>query len=586
MSMRIVNRSALAAGLALAVCSGLGGAGCKDPVAGLDATVALPEDASAPSDAETPQPFDAGTPDSGPQVIPCSHDEECPPSQRCSEAGACIAAVACGDPSNCAPMNPSDTAKQYCNNDTVGLGCRCVKEAGAATGYCKRRLAPCMPCETDEQCGNDETFFRTPLHEPGKCVSLGGTKVCLEPYVNAKCGCGQSLQIDSAYYCAPQGEPASCADLEGSFLCCSKDANCPPEHPLCDTAHGRCQDLCWYDYDKDETIGCRADRVCHVDPKFLTPTSRNYGAGRCGLPCSADEECRTPPYGRGDFICKPETHSDKRCRPEGCLADMECPYTEDSSWYLGYCERATGVCICAPGQTCNCRTGNHPVTAQPYRDCKEGYLCEEPTPGADGQCREKNCYESGGAQDFCAYDDFCCGEDIDQDPQTPPPPCIDLTGQTVAPNGECYEAPAPWCAPCDVEDAKSCTKPGFPTSPKDANLCFQIREDLSTCFFACNSAKNCPKGFICRDIEVDCSQDPAWCGDPARCQDTGRVDSEGNPIKWCTCTTAGAKGGECPLRDPNVPDGPEARCSDGASPFLHCIWTHGCIPQSQACKAE
>jgi hypothetical protein len=531
----------------------------------------------------------------GPPVVPCSVDDDCGPTDRCGDAGYCVAAVTCDTPANCVPSDDNDTKHLYCDN-VVGLGCRCVMasttpDGGVGTqGYCKRRLPPCATCTADEQCGNDPLFFKTPLHNPGHCVKLAGVSVCLEAYNDTLCACGQSTTIGGTAYCAPQGDPASCAD--GTFLCCTKDANCPPEHPVCDVAHGRCQDLCWYDYVNNETVGCRSDRVCNVEKQYVDdPNSRNYGAGKCGLPCTSDAECQQI---RADFVCRAEAKSDKRCRPAGCIDDLECSNQVQDSPYTGYCERATGICVCSdptnPAKTCNCRTGTNPVTNTPYRDCKEGFKCQQPQPGDPGQCVEKDCIEQGGAQNFCGWSQFCCGEDRDGLPNTPPEACTDMQGVSLADIGKCYTAPAPWCAACDDQNPiKSCTQAGFPGNKVDLNLCLAFGKDTkgndrgNSCLFACDKGTECPKGFLCNDFVIDCSTDPTYCGDKGDCEDTGRKDAKGNPIKWCKCTTAGAKVPECPQIDSSDPTS-ATRCGDSLQPWPHCIYTHACMPQPMACQ--
>jgi len=227
------------------------------------------------------------------------------------------------------------------------------------------------------------------------------------------------------------------------------------------------------------------------------------------------------------------------------------------------------------------------VTSMLYRDCKEGFKCEEPTPGAPGACLEKNCVEMGGAQNYCAFGQFCCGEDRDKD--TKADPCVDATGKTIAQVGKCYDNPnPPWCQACEAH--ADCTKNGAPASTKDFNLCIAFGADKNgadrgnSCMYACATAAECPKGFLCNDIPVDCSADPATCGDATRCYDTGKKDGDGNPIKWCKCTSAGQRGGECPILDPGDPSGPVSRCMNASGTLqLHCIWTRGCYPNPMVC---
>lgn len=606
------HRTALP-GLALAACAALA-AGCPskpaDP-AGLDATVVVvPEDASTstpdtgtnpdgPDTGPTPG-LDAGTPDTGPAAQPCSNDDECGPTERCSEAGACMPAMTCDEPANCVPGNDQDTDRLYCDN-TTGLGCRCVRPAtapdagtgadGGALGYCKRRLPPCAPCESDEQCG-DSAFFRNLLHEPAKCLPHGGVKVCLEQYVSAKCACGKSTFINGAPYCTPQA-PLTCAE---GLLCCSDNAQCPPEHPFCG-ASGRCEDVCWYDYNAipdPKTVGCRADKVCNVDPFFLFPPENPlYGAGRCANPCTSDKECQDL-YGRQDYVCRPEGKSAPRCRPQGCIDDGECPSPDISYGYMGYCNRATQVCVCKdpgnPALTCNCRTTVNPVTNQPYKDCVDGYKCVEPGAGQPGQCVEKTCSERNGAQAYCRYGQFCCGEDRDQDGVTEA--CTDPTGTAIPLDPErlqCYYAPsAHWCVACDSQPA--CNVPTLPVSKHqptpDYNLCLNTGDTYGArCHIACMFDSECPKGFGCTDIPVPCDQ----CPDPAKCYDTGLKDQDGNPIKQCGCTNKGQKGGECPALDPADQTQPVARCSDtldtrNNNNTYFCQWSRVCSPSVAGIK--
>ena len=188
----------------------------------------------------------------------------------------------------------------------------------------------------------------------------------------------------------------------------------------------------------------------------------------------------------------------------------------------------------------------------------------------------------------------------DRDHNSVPPPCVDLGGTTIlAEHGKCYDAPnPPWCTACEPTlpsgdpDWTACSKAGYPTSAKgDPNLCIDFGKDAkgnargNSCAFACASSSQCPAGFHCSDREftLDCSQDATTCGTTGACTDTGRKDQNGNPIKWCKCTTAGAKVPECPQIDSSDPTS-ATRCGDSLQPWPHCIYTHACMPQPMACQ--
>jgi hypothetical protein len=586
MSKVTLTRGALWMAMGLTLCFGLGGS-CKSDTPSndtLDAdTVGDPPDA----DVVAAGP-DAGPPDaSGPP--PCSNDDECKPEERCDNLkGYCIAAVKCKNANEtvseddqlarCNPSSEDDEKRAYCDK-VVGLGCRCFN-APDGNGYCKRRLPPCTACTTDEQCG-DSDWFKTSLHEPAKCVTSGDGKYCLEKYTNLKCTCGKASTIDGAAYCVPQ-DGSTCAD--GTFLCCNEDPECPPEHPLCDTITGRCIDLCTFDFDKKESVGCRADRSCHVDPQYLDPADKNYGAGRCGKPCATNSECK---YLRDDFVCKNDSKGLGRCRPAGCLNDLECPVNlvddpEAALYpYIAYCDRYQGICTCSESLPCNCRTTNDPVTGTPYKDCKGGFKCEQ-TSQDPGQCIKKNCVEEGGAELMCGWGEFCCGQDRNNSGDWHDDSCKNEVGIDLAKYGDCFAAPnPPWCLACEGKTWDECDHPLAPKSTKDPNMCLG-----GVCVFACELLTQCPVGFNCTVQPVTCTDNPTTCGDSSRCYDSLKKDQNGNAIMYCRCTTGGQKGGECPAMDAADPLAPVARCTDTASPSSpgYCIWTQACMPGPNVCQ--
>lgn len=514
--------------------------GCSEPSEEIhDAGTVEPE-----PDAGTGGNGDGGTGDGGTEFR-CVIDDDCDIDKRCNDdTGECIPAEPCGDdvsidPSTC----PGEGS--YCDTVT-GLGCRCVpSELSPKKGFCKRRRPACSPCETDADCGDDPNWFETPLHNEGKCVDLegNGNKVCLEVYRSqSKCSCGVAMQIDGAVYCAPTS--GTCGE-EGTMLCCSSDDECPPEYPACDSQSGRCIERCTYDYADERTVNCRADQACHVDPQYLDENSLTYAAGRCAAPCKDDQECKS--Y-RSDFVCMAEADGLKRCRPPGCISDFECPVPEGSV-YRGYCELSSGQC-----KTDSCRPGFDPFGNE-RADCIPGYKCENEV------CVEQTCVEQGGAANACGYGEFCCGDDRDGDGT--PDPCVNAVGTVVGQPGKCYTAPnPPWCRPCQSDD--ECVG-GTPAHPSYKNKCVE-----GLCVYACTNLNQCPRGFACDDVSFTCNNDPSVCGDPNRCQNTGRVDQDGNPIMMCKCSEPGVVGAECP----------NAVC--GASNW--CVITRGCVPGANVCQ--
>lgn len=524
-----------------------------------------------------PDHADGGT-DGGPDgsVPRCTYDDDCAINEICQN-GVCAPAKPCqDDPSTCAGFD-------YC--DTVsGLGCRCVKSEQAEApynGFCKRRLPACAPCTSDEQCGNDSNWFGTPLHNDGRCVTMPGMdfKVCLERFTSkTKCSCGESLNIDSVAYCAPQA-PATCAD--GDFLCCGSDADCPSERPVCDETDGRCRAPCKYDFEHNETVGCPAGKVCHVlESHVLDPNDPLFGGGTCGKPCKSDDECKAI---SATFVCRGEANSDPRCRPAGCIDTPECTETPGETPYKSFCDRGNGTCICDPkveNGECYCRSGDDPVTEEPFDDCKPGFICDQRT------CRQKNCVQQGGAEMACSFDEFCCGDDRDGDGN--PDPCVDSKGKQIGEYGKCYQAPTPpWCLGCD--SVSKCPTSGVPTSKYDVTLCGDLGAG-PMCLYPCTmelegrpvpSATQCPRGYACSSFRVGCDlTDSKSCGPQGTCKDSGQKDKDGNPIAYCKCSKKTVKGGECPPMPNGLGIG-DTRCDDRGE---WCIFSTVCEPRASNCQ--
>ena len=78
MSKRILNRTALWAGLVFVAFTTLGGGCSKPTTGGLDAST--PADVGAPPPDAAAPGLDASSPDTGPELVPCSFDDDCGPA--------------------------------------------------------------------------------------------------------------------------------------------------------------------------------------------------------------------------------------------------------------------------------------------------------------------------------------------------------------------------------------------------------------------------------------------------------------------------------------------------------------------------
>ncbi len=539
--------------------------GCPKPPAPTPAEDASAQDVDGGSEAPDAT-VDAGQPEVDAGPVHCAFDEDCASDQRCDDAiSTCVKAEPCADIANCGYAG-------YCKNNAM-LSCRCAQSAKASapnTGFCKRRLPACTGCQSDEQCGAGDSF-RNDLHEPGKCLDLGGTKVCLEAYNALKCPCGKMQLVGGVASCVP-----SDGTCQGSFQCCTRDTQCPSATPFCRL--GTCQGLCRYDFASKTTVGCAADEVCNVTKLLLDPANPGYGAGLCGPSCTSDANCQKAPDGASDFVCKTETNSAARCRPGSCLDDLECP--DPGTGYKGFCDKVRGGCACEGTGPCYCRTDVDPLSHAARQDCKPGYKCVKAANPAlsypnDGECVLANCVDQGGANNGCATPlQLCCGEDRPSGPQDP---CLGANGAVLAQFGECYMAPQPpWCMTC--QDDATCQAAGLPKAPKDPSLCLPFKQDQSFppghCAFSCDG-KGCPKGFACKWLPVSCDGNASACGDAARCQQNGSNPGQNGgpstPIMDCACTVPNAVGGECPAG---------SRCDDNGR---WCVISRVCMPTTATC---
>lgn len=593
--------------------------------------------------------------DAGPP--PCSKNSDCKDSMLgpiCeADAGVCIAKckndIDCAKNMNgsicdlmsgvCAPARIGTRLGQGCQNDaecqeafdsddpcySSGPGCVCNKgdsPAGSnAAGTCRRRLLPCEECKSDDQCGNDGIIFGPPGGiGVGKCTGFmgdtSGKKFCRYAKVG-QCPCG-TIE-DGMGFCAPQSN--SCSQVG-----CNEDKNCP-SGSVCtvsqpDAGAGACGGICvprcrWNFILKElDAPGCKPGEVCWVDSKNLDPNSIFYGQGRCKPPCNDSNDCRQSsmnPFGGMNLTCRTEKangggDTPKRCRADGqCMDNAECPEpTNPDNPYLGYCDRATFAC-----EDMTCRTGDDPVSGQPYRDCRSPFACVLEA-GAK-ICKKQTCVEQGGAGNACSTGEYCCGEDKNGDGMADP--CPPLAEQNDV---GCYRSPEPpFCQTCMSD--QDCNNKLLPTWLTGANACANgslspscsplpmkcivgfanMNGQLQVCAPATvndrtpvsagtsrtKADRGCPvnydevairinRGGMGRDscaTDMDCQ-----AGAPmGRCgTDPFQRLQDGGVIKTCLCA-AGSRKAQCPN---DLDAGIESECLDGvAGATSVCIESYVCV---------
>lgn len=531
---------------------------------------------------------------------PCQSDFDCAENELCNPDTTCRTTLDGGPMLTCqveslSPAGNCTFQGDYCvDADGDGL-CVCVKaertDAGPfRSGYCKRRLSPCSPCRSNDECGDKEEL----LDPIARCVAFrgadGGTGTfCLNQYT-ALCNntCGSPYGIpDAGSFCAPSDN--RCA---GGFFCCTNDADCPRDRPNCNLATGRCDEACLYDFVNNNTVGCRPDHVCHVKVGFLNAADPRFGQGRCAPSCQIatgadagalnDQKCKADNNNRTDYVCRPEIGSLARCRPQNCLSDVECPESPAGDPYKGYCDKkitASGITDALKGCRYDCRIGTDPATGTAFSDCKGGYKCV--FTGATNQCVKVTCIEAGGAELDCASNQYCCGENT----KVKCPAGLDA--------GNCFNIPKPpWCATgCQSNaDCQGATAPNYSTVDKNTCLTYNVGgQNVSFCFYACEQQLDCPsRHWRCREIVDTCASNadcvaPDGGGQGLCAQTDSRLLPDGGRAPFMTCVCNTPDGGSLPC-----PGG--TRCGTEIKPwqgvdYKRCILLKACDmdPIAAAC---
>ena len=327
-------------------------------------------------------------------------------------------------------------------------------------------------------------------------------------------GTAEEGGLDMTGYCVPQRQ--MCPSIS-----CVEDQDCTdPRFPVCDISRGLCIMGCYINWERSlETVGCSPGKpACHAiatlhDPALLgqCETAPMFGYGKCGPACEKNSDCER--YGSDvldrPFVCQNDGGV-RRCRPQGCVDDMECPEPSGGSEasYMGYCSPESLSC-----DYTNCRTGPDPRQGcgvnENYADCTMKYKCVEDAsqPEDYGICVEKNCIDNQGANLDCYGGQFCAGEPMrnmmtgEEDGEPLPVP------QDV-PIGACYDMDVPvWCeTTCTPGDNSGCRGANVPgRSPENPGYCIPGQTG-NFCFFGCEYAAECPAGWGCSSKYTRISQ--------------------------------------------------------------------------------
>ncbi len=513
-----------------------------------------------------PDGGDGGAPDAGP--APCTSDwDDCGPTEVCDlVSGKCVEGHACNPQYGYANCNYDDM-----NQQSPGWGCGgssdedCVCDPEGKV--CKKRREMCTPCTADAECGDLPTYT-----DQAFCVEYQGERVCLQKAGNR--GCPQGYEPDAmGTYCVPAGG----ATCESVFVCTS-DADCPASRPVCNLTTGTCTRGCVFDLETGEST-CPTGKVCDHD-------------GKCRAPCDpANDTCADIDP---SFVCKVDVGNVARCRPAGCIDDVECE-VPDTSPYLGFCDLTNNTCV-----TDRCRPEKGLGADSP--DCRLPYGCNE-----QGQCYLMDCVERGGAALACQANQFCCGEcrNVTGNPSRDscdPLVCNDLTPAPEPALPGCVLAPnPPWCRNCSDHDA--CASYANPKEdPRDPNLCLPVGMQ-QFCALTCETAKDCPTMWQCQHIQVPCDPgNPTSCGG-GTCVDDGPWGADCTtandcPQDWdcvtdpstntkkchvatyrCECSNDN----ECPSDVSGLPPGP-TRCQEVGFMKNRCVVSKVCVPQGTACQ--
>ncbi len=611
---------ALLAALATTACSSnndredTGGGGGAD---------AGPADGAAPDGGAA----DAMTPDTGP--APCVRDQDCESGDVCNvKTGVCAAGVACTTDAECEPCarfaNPIDCGHGY------HLNAYCDLDRG---NVCTRALAPCEPCETDQDCGPMHPSIAAVTGEQ-KCFEYaGGDKFCARSAQTIGCPLGftvdQATNLCIRLEGCPTGEDFEiCPEKPANSPSCTYEQTCPGE-PCTGIAGARCSTnkdapgalgICIGACTTDDDCMDPAFPTCRVESGICVPSCTKGGCadnkachedGFCADKCMDDAFCEMK-YGADTYCNLPGRpapriykgyRDDNSCAPLGCEDAVDCPAPGE------VCDKTQDPPACVPG----CYTS---------MDCNSGEVCKQaaasgPQPNyTRAECRGLAVKTDDNQLGVCCHPgctdrslgcpgtlDWCCAEE--DSPFEDPVSCGNLRDPVTmqvrrAEPGECFEmAPkptSPFCAICD--DMNPCESDnydgagtnwtfGYNVDPninngqpfKEQEFCFQVADGLNMCGVSCNPNApddGCPGRFRCAPYFVSCLQDADCNGVTCDGEDT-TVDP---PVRGrCLCGENSQPFAMCPGQISGVGDITNPRCvANGIEGKMFCLSSYMCMP--------
>jgi hypothetical protein len=505
--------------------------------------------------ADSGTPPDAGTPDSGPP--PCLRDQDCESGKVCNLAmspATCVAGTACTGQPDC------DRCAALTNATDCGHGFNVTAYCDPSHGnVCVRSLAPCEPCETNEDCGVVHQTLRGTLGAP-QCLDYGGgQKFCgrdgtlgcpagfVRDVASGQCrrteGCSpmtvvcpagaQGQQCTSDQICSGEtcpntgGAICSTNDQPGAIgTCigaCRDNSQCTdPAFPICNPQNGICIAGCLKD-------SCAGGEVCHSDGFCDQPCNDD---AVCQMKLGTNAYCNTRPSRPPDRLFK-DYRDENSCAPLGCEQAVDCP----AAGLVCDKTRSPPACIegcytradCLSGEVCKLPGANGPQPSYTRQECRA--LSEKTDDTAVGVCCNPGCTDRVLQ---CDINEWCCAEEMS--PYENPATCGQIDGRQ-AEAGECFKiAPkptSPFCVACGGMNDPPCNSDdynggganwnaGYNTDPminggqpfREQEFCFQVADGLGMCAVSCNPNapdSGCPRGWDCKPNFPPCLQD-ADCG--------------------------------------------------------------------------
>jgi len=309
----------------------------------------------------------------------CSLKNDCPAGYRCetvqAEARQCVPAL--GECDTICPLNPCPEGK-VCNRHS---------------GRCHEALAPCDPCQGNDECG-----------EGARCVTFGQARFCLLPCPDGDADCGKG------YRCDTSGAQPYCLPITGTCDRCYGKV-CSPLAPYCNPEDGSCLE-CLSSRHCSDVESCSSSNMCiangpacsEVVGEPVCPETQSLCYEQRCVECINSPDCKDSDLVCYHFRCLGEDfcqriscpagtvcdRESRRCIETGtCASDRDCPGRR--------CDDVRGVCYDADGSCVS--SGECP----PRLECDPAYqVCVGCT--EDTECRPlQRCWPLGDARNrrFC-----------------------------------------------------------------------------------------------------------------------------------------------------------------------------------------